>query len=239
MPAERFFPATVYYNPNGKIYVAGGIDGTGSEINTTWEYDPVANTWNTSRAPIPVAMGGSAVSLVGQNMYLQGSFGTGATDLNYRYDIVADVWTQMASMPRARYEAAGGAIGTKTYVVAGGNPFLGLQASAEDRKVALIRAPDTSFRSTFIYDTTTDTWFSGPDTNVRHSFTGGTAIGDLMIVVGGFDGVTGDTNIVEKGELVACTPTPTPSCTPPPPTLSGLVIGDGLTSVSRQMAINR
>ena len=75
MPAERFFPATVYYNPNGKIYVAGGIDGTFFEINTTWEYDPVADTWNTSRAPIPVAMGGSAVSLVGQNMYLQGSFG--------------------------------------------------------------------------------------------------------------------------------------------------------------------
>jgi hypothetical protein len=229
MPAERFFPATVYYNPNGKIYVAGGIDGTFSETNTTWEYDPVANTWNTSRAPIPVPMGGSAVSLVGQNMYLQGSFGDSATDLNYRYDIVADAWTQMAPMPRARYEAAGGAIGTKTYVVAGGNPFLGPQASADDRKLALTRAPDTSFRSTFIYDTATDTWITGPNTNVRHSFTGGTALGDLMLVVGGFDGVTGDTNIVEKGELVACTPTPTPSCTPPPPTLSGLVVGDGLT----------
>ena len=228
MPAERFFPATVYYNPNGKIYVAGGIDGTFFETNTTWEYDPVADTWNTSLAPIPVAMGGSAVSLVGQNMYLQGSFGdTGATDLNYRYDIVADSWTQMAPMPRAKYEAVGAAIGTKTYVVAGGNPSLGPQASAQDRKLASIRAPATSFNTTFIYDTTTDTWFTGPNTNVRHSFTGGTAIGDLLLVVGGFDG-SSDTNTVEKGELVACTPTPTPTCTPPPPTLSGLVVGDGL-----------
>src|SRR5436190_8968952 len=90
MPAERFFPGTVYYDPNGKIYVAGGIDGTFFETDTTWEYDPLTDTWNTSLAPILVAMGGSAVSLVGQNMYLQGSLGSGATDLNYRYDIVAD-----------------------------------------------------------------------------------------------------------------------------------------------------
>jgi hypothetical protein len=229
MPAERYFPATVYYNPNGKIYVAGGFDGTGLETSTTWEYDPVADTWNTSLAPIPVGMGGSAVSLVGQNMYLQGSYGDfGATDLNYRYDIVVDSWTQMAPMPRARYEAVGAAIGTKTYAVAGGNPFLGLQASAQDRKLASIEAPATSYNTTFIYDTTTDTWFTGPNTNVRHSFTGGTAIGNLLIVVGGFDGSTGDTNTVEKGELAACTPTPTPTCTPPPPTLSGLVVGDGL-----------
>jgi hypothetical protein len=229
MPAERYFPATVYYNPNGKIYVAGGFDGTGLETNTTWEYDPVADTWNTSLAPIPVGMGGSAVSLVGQNMYLQGSFGDfGATDLNYRYDIVADSWTQMAPMPRAKFEAVGAAIGTRTYVVAGGDPSLGPQTSAEDRKLALTLAPATSFKTTFIYDTTTDTWFTGPNTNVRHSFTGGTAIGNLLIVVGGFDGSSGDTNTVEKGELVACTPTPTPTCTPPPPTLSGLVVGDGL-----------
>jgi N-acetylneuraminic acid mutarotase len=230
MPAERYFPATVYYNPNGKIYVAGGFDGTFFETNTTWEYDPVADTWDTSLAPIPVAMGGSAVSLVGQNMYLQGSFGDfGGTNLNYRYDIVADVWTQMAPLPAARYEAAGAAIGTRTYVVAGGNPFLAEQASAQDRKLASTRTPLTSFNTTFIYDTTTDTWFRGPRTNVRHSFTGGTAVGNLMLVVGGFDG-SSDTNTVEKGELVACTPTPTPPpCpTPTPHPPCGLVIGDGL-----------
>ena len=127
MPETRFFASATYYSGNGKIYVIGGfLDVFSSDANQTWEYDPVADTWNTSRAPIPVGMGGSASSIVGQNIYLQGSFGgTGATDLNYRYDIVADSWTQMASMPGARYEAAGGAIGTRTYVVGGGNPFLG------------------------------------------------------------------------------------------------------------------
>ena len=136
MPETRFFPGVNYYSGNGKIYVIGGfLDLFSSDANQTWEYDPVADTWDTSRAPIPVAMGGSATSIVGQNIYLQGSFGgSGATDLNYRYDIVADAWTQMASLPRPRYEAAGGAIGTRTYVVGGGNPALGAQASAKDRQ---------------------------------------------------------------------------------------------------------
>ncbi len=233
MPETRFFPGVNYYTGNGKIYVIGGfLDVFSSDANQTWEYDPVADTWDTSRTPIPVGMGGSATSIVGQNIYLQGSFGgSGATDLNYRYDIGADSWTQMAPMPRAKYEAVGAAIGTRTYVVGGGNPSLGPQASAEDRKLASIMAPATSFKTTFIYDTTTDTWFTGPDTNVRHSFTGGTAIGDLLIVVGGFDG-SSDTNTVEKGELVACTPTPTPTpCTPtPPPGFCGLTVGSGLTT---------
>ena len=58
--AGRYFPAAVYYPGNGKIYVMGGFDGaTFSEQSQTSEYDPVANTWNTSRGPIPVPMGGA------------------------------------------------------------------------------------------------------------------------------------------------------------------------------------
>jgi hypothetical protein len=44
--------------PPGPIYVAGGLDGS-FETSTTWIYDPVANTWDSSTgAPMPVAMGG-------------------------------------------------------------------------------------------------------------------------------------------------------------------------------------
>jgi len=62
-----------------------------------------------------------------------------------------------------------------------------------------------------------DSWTSGPNLNVAHSFTGGTAIGNKLLVVGGFDGVTGDTNIVEEsicGEGPPPSPTPTPSPSP-------------------------
>jgi hypothetical protein len=51
---------------------------------------------------------------------------------------------------------------------------------------------------------------------VAHSFTGGTAIGTKLIVVTGFDGVTGDTNTVEASDCGGggVTPTPTPTATP-------------------------
>jgi N-acetylneuraminic acid mutarotase len=221
MPAERFFPGAVYYGPTGLVYVAGGIDGTFAETNTTWSYDPVADTWNPSLAPIPVVMGGSAVSLVGQTMYLQGSFGSGATNFNYAYDVVANTWTQKANIPAAVYEAAGAAIGTNTYVIGGGDPFSapgsvkGGGKTPKARKGAMTR-PDTSFNTTYIYDTVTDTWTTGLNTNVAHSFTGGTAVGNDLYVVCGFDGFTGDTNIVEKSTCGGGGPTPTPTATATP-----------------------
>ena len=168
-------------------------------------------------------MGGSAVSLVGQNMYLQGSFGTGATNFNYAYDIVANTWTQKANMPAAVYEGAGAAIGTNTYVVGGGDPFSapgsikGQRKNSKVRKASMAR-PDTSFSTTYVYDTVNDSWSTGPNTNVAHSFTGGTAVGNDLYVVCGFDGVSGDTNTVEQSHCGAGggTPTPTPTATATP-----------------------
>ena len=217
MPAARFFPTVAYYGANGKIYVIGGLDSNFLEASQTWEYDPVANTWDTSRASIPVAMGGSATSIVDQNIYLAGSFGgVGATTLHYRYDILADSWTQMADVPAPVYEAAGAAVGSQTYVVGGGNPAVGPWATRQARIAALVKAPVTSYNTTYIYDIPTNTWTSGPNTNVAHAFTGGTAIGNLLIVVAGFDGA-GDTNTVETALAEGGptpTPTPSPSVTP-------------------------
>ena len=75
-----------------------------------------------------------------------------------------------------------------------------------------MRAPATSYTSTYIYDTTSNSWTTGPNTNVAHSFTGGTAIGNLLLVVAGFDGVSGDTNVVESSVLTG--PCGTPTATP-------------------------
>ena len=45
-------------------------------------------------------MGGAGYSIVGQNIYLAGTWngGNGST-LHYRYDAVANTWTQMADVP--------------------------------------------------------------------------------------------------------------------------------------------
>src|SRR5262249_21736340 len=118
---------------------------------------------------------------------------------------------------------ASGAIDTNVYLVGGGNPFVAPRASPQARKLASTRAPATSYNTTYVYDTLADTWSTGPNTNVAHSFTGGPAVGNSLIVVTGFDGVTGDTNTVEKADCVSGpTPTPTPSGTPTPtPTPGG------------------
>ncbi len=217
--AGRYFPAAAYDAANGKIYVIGGFDGaTVSEQSQTWEYDPVANTWNTSRAPIPVPMGGAGYSIVGQFVYLAGHWNNGfASTDHYRYDIVADSWTAVAPVPVPIYRPAAAGVGTQEFLVGGGDPNISASATQQERVAASMRAPATSYTSTYIYDTISNSWTTGPNTNVPHSFTGGTVIANLLfLVVGGFDGVSGDTNVVESSQLAGpCgSPSPTPTATP-------------------------
>src|SRR2546421_1004151 len=122
MPGARYFASGAYDASNGKIYVIAGFDSTFTETSTTWEYDPVANTWDTSRANTPIPLGGSGYSIVGQNIYLAGTWngGSGST-VHYRYDIVANTWTQMADVPVNIYRPDAAAIGTNEYLVGGGN----------------------------------------------------------------------------------------------------------------------
>ena len=217
MPGARYFAGAAYYSANGKIYVISGFDQNFTETSTTWQYDPVANAWDTTRANMPAPTGGAGYSIVGQNIYLAGTWNNaqGSTQ-HYRYDIVADSWTSVAPVPVNIYRPDSAAIGTNTYLVGGGNPFLGSRGFKGPKVLhPSTRSPETSYNSTYIYDTLSDSWSTGPNTNVAHSFTGGTAIGNTLIVVTGFDGITGDTNVVEAAtEGGGGTPSPTPSCTP-------------------------
>ena len=169
-----------------------------SRQSQTWEYDPVANTWDTTRANIPVAMAGSSAGISGQFIYLAGTWNAGAgSTVHYRYDIVGNTWTLMSPIPVAIYAPATGVVGGQIYVTGGGNPSL----SAPGQKEASLRgtraaAPDVSYTSTYIYDIAGNSWTTGPSTNVAHSFTGGAAIGSRLLVVGGYNG-TADTNTVE------------------------------------------
>ena len=203
MPAPRFFSNLAYDSITGKIFVIGGFHATGvPEDSQTWEYDPVLNTWNTTRANIPVGMGGSATSIAGQFIYLVGTWNNfAASNVHYRYDITGNTWTAMAVAPAPVYEAAGAAIGGQTYVIGGGNPT----------------SPQNS---TYVYDIASNTWSTGPNLNVARSFTAGTAIGARLLVVGG--GIGGpppfvtDTVEITQGSCGTPTPTATPGGTPIP-----------------------
>ena len=216
MPVGHYFAAAAYYPGNGKIYVIGGFNTSFLEDTETYEYDPVANTWNTSRMPIPVAMGGPGYSIVGQFVYLAGHWNGGAASTDhYRYDIVANTWASRAPVPVAIYRPGAAGVGTSEYVFGGGNPSIGAlsKTNPEAAKLASLKAPAVSYTSTYIYDTVGNSWTTGPNMNVAHSFTGGTAIGNLLLVVGGYNG-TGDTNVVEKSLIPNPCGTATPTATP-------------------------
>ena len=52
--------------------------------------------------------------------------------LHYRYDIVADAWTQMANVPVNIYRPASAGIGTNTYLVGGGDPSVAPRKAAHE-----------------------------------------------------------------------------------------------------------
>src|ERR1035437_6053083 len=191
MPGPRYHSSVAYDGVNGKIYVVGGFDGAISQ-NQTWEYDPVANTWNTTRANIPTAVVGSTASISGQFIYIAG--GNGGSTLHYRYDVVGNAWTAMAPVPVGVNEAAGGNIGGNNYLVGGGNPF---------RPTVEKPGPAATFTTTYIYNIAGNSWSTGPTTNFPHSFAGGAAVGTKFVVVAGYNG-TVDTNKVESLETAPC-----------------------------------
>ena len=52
MPANRFFPAVTYDSVTDLMYIAGGIDESFLETDTTWIYDPNAGTTTHQRRRI-------------------------------------------------------------------------------------------------------------------------------------------------------------------------------------------
>ena len=155
MPDARTASSAAYYDAYGKIYVIGGFDASVNPTSQTWEYDPVANTWNTARANMPSPLAGGGRSIAGQFIYVQGGYNGSYTNLHYRYDIVGDTWAPMANVPEIIFGPASGAIGENTYLV-GGYPF--------------------SY-ATYIYNVPTNSWTTGPYTIFLHRFTSGTAMG--------------------------------------------------------------
>lgn len=100
MPSLRRFMASAYYN--GKIYLVGGYS-TSDQTSTqaqVWEYDPLANTWNTSRLNMPHPIGGAGFGIINGHLYVAGG-GDGSTSAYsgvFDYEIATNIWTQRADL---------------------------------------------------------------------------------------------------------------------------------------------
>jgi N-acetylneuraminic acid mutarotase len=190
MPEPRQQMAAGYYD--GKIYVAGGYStaNAGSETNTIWEYDPVANTWSTSRANIPASLSGPGYGIIDGHLYVAGGRNTGSTNLNtlYDYDIAANTWVQRANLPTGVNVPGSTVICDKLWIFGGGNPFFGSGALPEPGKNA-VQVPATT-NILQIYDPATNTWSSGLTLNQQRSFSAGTRLGNTAVAIGGYTGST-------------------------------------------------
>ena len=196
MPDVRAFMGSGYYN--GKIYLVGGYS-TGNvdpSFGQVWEYDPVLNTFNTSRTSMPITMGGPGFGIINGHIYIAGGRDINNTNLNtlYDYDIAADTWAARANLPTGINVPGSAVIGDKLWVFGGGNPFAGGSAAAPASAKKGLGAsrtqslsPDTT-NMLQVYDPVSNSWTSGPNLNQQRSFPAGTDVGNTAVAVGGYTG---------------------------------------------------
>ena len=129
MPGPRSQMASGYNPANGRIYLNGGFQTStiDSVQNTTWEYDPVANSWAV-KAPSPFSPGqaGTTSEVINGKLYMSG----GRTNPDevlantWGYDIATDTWTtaeQLLDMPMAKNTAGRAVVQGQLYSIGGTN----------------------------------------------------------------------------------------------------------------------
>ncbi len=178
MPTPREY-AGATFGPDGKLYVIGGRNGSGSsDFDKVERYDPDTLAWETLK-PLPPALNGAVSVAAGStgHLYVIGRYwGSGpCTTFNYEYDIgdgtvAGGTWTARTPNP-----ACLGGRG----VVAGPD---GLIYAVNDGDFFYPGSGDPNVRA---YNPLSDSWITIDNTNVGHIELGVTALGDKIYATGG------------------------------------------------------
>jgi N-acetylneuraminic acid mutarotase len=218
--------ASGYNSSNGKIYLVSGYN-TGlvsSAQPSTWEYDPVTDTFTdlTASAPFPHPVGGGASGVINGHLYVAGGRDANSEIVNlvWDYDIAANAWTQRANMPTIQNNVPGSAVALdRLWVFGGGSPFGPTGSSSPAAGSTKLLGPEAvegkalipmTTNNTVLYDPATDSWSSSADMNVTRSFSSGAAIGNKLIAAGGYNGSTTVAS-AEAFDALIQEPTPTPT----------------------------
>ena len=108
---------------NGRLYVAGGNNGSGATTSRLDMYDPATNTW-TTMSPMPTARVSATGMAAGGFLYvIGGRTGTNYLSSSIAYNPLTDAWTVRAPLPTARAGLAGSLIVSdgRFYAVGGRN----------------------------------------------------------------------------------------------------------------------
>jgi N-acetylneuraminic acid mutarotase len=102
---------------NNIIYVVGG-NGSTSNLNTVYAYDPSSDSWST-KAQMSFSRAELSVAAVNGKIYAIGGYNTNAVNIVEEYDPITNTWTSKAPMPTSRSVISCGVINNKIYVVGG------------------------------------------------------------------------------------------------------------------------
>src|SRR5207248_1697607 len=145
------------------LYVFGGVSN-GSRVDNVNRYNLATGMWE-ARASMPFASEAPTCALMpGTNFVYctEGDTGSGFA----RYDIVADSWTPLASIPGGdHYGSASGAFNGKVFVAGGTTGIV---------------------NTVQVYDVASNTWSAGTAAPTPFLLAGYQEVGQFLYVIGGF-----------------------------------------------------
>jgi N-acetylneuraminic acid mutarotase len=169
-PRLRFVTANV----GGKIYVLGGQDASSPIIPqppmTTVEiYDPATDSWSTG-TPMPFAVSAAMAAVVNGKIYVIGGVPelAIASDAVQEYNPATDTWTIKTSMIDSRYSAAVAMYNNLIYIAGGSGP-------------------GTTLASLLWFDPAMNVWSAGSPMSQVRTGSAGAAIGDQILLYGGYN----------------------------------------------------
>lgn len=173
-----WFGTAVYQN---EIYVIGGawfLGGTGSEKTDVLVYNPAADTWNTSKTPMPTARAGIEAQVVDGKIYVIGGRNSdeGVINVTEVYDPVTDTWATKTPIPTPVSSYASAVVDDKIYIIGG------LTQTENGTVVSRVGLNQ-------IYDPKTGTWSSGMPIPISNGANAGATSGIMapnrIYIIGG------------------------------------------------------
>jgi hypothetical protein len=111
MPEERSDHQAVFCF--GKIIILGGLNMTGEAVATTWEFDPIIETFATGKAAMPTARYRFGATCLEGRVYVAGGYPTKAAGDAGQclstvdvYDVATDTWSAAPPLSLARGDLA-------------------------------------------------------------------------------------------------------------------------------------